>query len=95
MDATTIVLFIILIATGAIGGNIFAKVTTFTLGTKMNSIIGALGGAIGGFVFQGLTAGLTSGGLSAGSLVLEIFIGAISGAILTVIASLFWNPIEY
>jgi uncharacterized membrane protein YeaQ/YmgE (transglycosylase-associated protein family) len=95
MDITTIVSIIIQIAAGAIGGNIFAKVTTFTLGTVMNSVIGAVGGAIGGFIFQGLGAALTSGGLGVGSLVLQVFIGAISGAILTVIASLFWNPIEY
>jgi uncharacterized membrane protein YeaQ/YmgE (transglycosylase-associated protein family) len=95
MDATLVIEGIILMAAGAVGGNIFAKVTTFTLGTLMNSIMGALGGAIGGFIFQGLGAALTSGGLGAGPLLLQAAIGAVSGAILTVIASLFWNPIEY
>jgi uncharacterized membrane protein YeaQ/YmgE (transglycosylase-associated protein family) len=93
MDATTIISFLVLIVAGVIGGNIFAKVTTFTLGPLMNSIFGAVGGAIGAFVFQGL--GVLSGGFGIGSLILQVVVGAMSGAILTVIASLFWHPIEY
>jgi|GEM_PF-2558721 uncharacterized membrane protein YeaQ/YmgE (transglycosylase-associated protein family) len=93
MDVTTIVSFFVLIAAGVIGGNVFAKVTTFTLGPLMNSVFGALGGVIGAFVFQGL--GVVGTGLGAGTVVLQVILGAMSGAILTVIASLFWKPIEY
>jgi hypothetical protein len=39
---------------------------------------------------------LTSGDpLGAGYLLLQAGIGAVSGAILTAFASLFWNPIDY
>lgn len=93
MDAATIVSFLVLIVAGVVGGNIFAKVTTFTLGPLMNSILGALGGAIGAFVFQGL--GVVGSGLGIGTVILQVILGAMSGAILTVIASLFWNPIKY
>ncbi|HET6374866.1 MAG TPA: hypothetical protein VFF88_02350, partial [Methylocella sp.] len=62
MDSTTIFSLIIQVIAGAAGGNIFAKITQFSLGTVMNSVVGAVGGAIGGFIFQGLAAGLTSGG---------------------------------
>jgi uncharacterized membrane protein YeaQ/YmgE (transglycosylase-associated protein family) len=93
MDSTTIIGVIIQIVAGVIGGNVFAKVTTFTLGPMLNSVFGAVGGAIGSFVFQGL--GLFSSGFSVGSLILLVVTGAMSGAILAVIASLFWHPIEY
>lgn len=95
MDATTIVSVVIQIVAGAIGGNIFAKITQFTLGTLGNSLVGAVGGAIGGFIYQGLGAALTTGGLGVGSVLLQVAIGAISGAILTVFASLFMHPIDY
>jgi uncharacterized membrane protein YeaQ/YmgE (transglycosylase-associated protein family) len=94
MSATTIIYLIIQIAAGAIGGNIFAKITQFTLGPIGNSIVGAVGGAIGGFIFQGLGPELT-GAISIGSVLLQTAIGAISGAILTVFASLFMHPIDY
>lgn len=94
MSATAIIYLIIQIAAGAIGGNIFAKITQFTLGILGNSIVGAVGGAIGGFIFQGLGPELTST-LSIGSILLQAAIGAISGAILTVFASLFMHPIDY
>lgn len=93
MDAATVTGVIILIAAGVLGGNIFAKVTTFTLGPLMNSIFGAVGGAIGAFVFQGL--GIVGSGLGIGPVILQVILGAMSGAILTVVASLFWKPIEY
>ena len=54
MSATTIIYLIIQIAAGAIGGNIFAKITQFTLGPLVNSIVGAVGGALGGLIFQSL-----------------------------------------
>jgi hypothetical protein len=38
---------------GAIGGNIFAKLTRFTLGPIYNSIVGAVGGALGCFHLSG------------------------------------------
>ena len=96
MSATTFIYLIIQIAAGAIGGNIFAKVTQFTLGPLYNAIVGAVGGAIGGFIFQGLGPALTSGsGLEIGSIILQAAIGAVSGAILTVFASLFMHPIDY
>jgi hypothetical protein len=44
MSTTTIIYLIIQIAAGAIGGNIFAKITQFTLGPLGNSIVGAVGG---------------------------------------------------
>jgi len=56
MSAAMVVGLTVQIAAGAIGGNIFAKVTQFTLAPIYNSIIGAVGGAIGGFIFQGLVA---------------------------------------
>ncbi len=96
MSAAMIIGLIVQIAAGSIGGNIFAKVTQFTLGTVYNSIIGAVGGAIGGFIFQGLGPGLTTGDpLAVGNLLLQAAIGAVSGAILTVFASLFMHPIDY
>jgi hypothetical protein len=43
-----------------------------------------------------LASGLTSGDpLGFGYLLLRVAIGAVNGAILTVFASLFWNPIDY
>lgn len=96
MSAEVIIGLLVQIAAGAIGGNIFAKVTQFTLGPIYNSLVGAAGGAIGGFIFQGLGPGLASGdSLSVGYLLLQVAIGAVSGAILTVFASLFMNPIDY
>ena len=96
MSATTIIYLIIQIVAGAIGGNIFAKITQFTLGPLYNSIVGAVGGAIGGFIFQSLGPELTSGsGLEIGTLLLQAAIGAVSGAIVTVFASLFMHPIDY
>jgi hypothetical protein len=96
MSAAMIIGLLIQIISGAIGGNIFAKVTQFTLGPVYNSVMGAIGGAIGGIIFQGLGPGLTSGdSLGVGFLLLQAAIGAVSGAILTVFASLFWNPIDY
>jgi uncharacterized membrane protein YeaQ/YmgE (transglycosylase-associated protein family) len=94
MSATTIIYVIIQIAAGAIGGNIFAKITQFTLGPLYNSIVGAVGGAIGGLIFQGLGPEMT-GGIAIGSVLLQTAIGAVSGAILTVFASLFMHPIDY
>jgi hypothetical protein len=59
-------------------------------------LIQIISGAIGGVIFQGLGPGLTSGDpLGAGYLLLQAGIGAVSGAILMVFASLFWNPIDY
>ena len=95
MSATTIIYLIIQIVAGAIGGNIFAKITQFTLGPIVNAIVGAVGGAIGGFIFQGLGPELTSSGVTIGAVLLQTAIGAVSGAILTVFASLFMNPIDY
>ena len=94
MSTTTIIYLIIQIVAGAIGGNIFAKITQFSLGPLGNSIVGAVGGAIGGFIFQGLGPELT-GSLAVGSVLLQTAIGAVSGAILTVFASLFMHPIDY
>jgi uncharacterized membrane protein YeaQ/YmgE (transglycosylase-associated protein family) len=94
MSATTIIYLIIQIAAGAIGGNIFAKVTQFTLGPLVNSIVGAVGGALGGFIFQSLGPELT-GAITIGSVLLQTAIGAVSGAIVTVFASLFMHPIDY
>ncbi|HUI21529.1 MAG TPA: hypothetical protein VLZ74_10870 [Methylocella sp.] len=93
MSATTIIYLIIQIAAGAIGGNIFAKITQFTLGPIGNTIVGAVGGAIGGFIFQGLGPELS--GIAIGPALLQAAIGAVSGAILTVFASLFMHPIDY
>jgi hypothetical protein len=76
---------------GAIGGNILAKVTRFTLGPIYNSIVGAVGGAIGGFIFQtvGVGAELTSyDSLGITSMLLQVAISAVSGAILTMFADL-------
>jgi len=92
--STTIINIIIQIVAGAIGGNVFAKITQFTMGRIGDTLVGAIGGAIGGFVFQGLI-GATGGGLDIGSVLLQIAIGAMSGAILTVFASLLMNPIDY
>lgn len=92
--STTIISVIIQIVAGAIGGNVFAKITQFTMGRIGDTLVGAIGGAIGGFVFQGLI-GATGGGLDIGSVLLQIAIGAMSGAILTVFASLLMNPIDY
>ena len=94
MSATTVVYLIVQIVAGAIGGNIFAKVTQFTLGPLYNSIVGAVGGALGGLIFQGLGPEMT-GGLAIGSILLQTAIGAVSGAIVTVFASLFMHPIDY
>ena len=47
-------------------GNIFAKVTQFTLGPLVNSIVGAVGGALGGLIFQSLGPELT-GAITIGS----------------------------
>jgi len=94
MSTTTIIYLITQIVAGAIGGNIFAKITQFSLGPLGNSIVGAVGGAIGGFIFQGLGPELTSS-LAIGSVLLQTAIGAVSGAILTVFASLFMHPIDY
>lgn len=94
MSAMTVIYLIIQIAAGAIGGNVFAKITQFTLGLVVNSIVGAVGGAIGGFIFQGLGPELTSV-FSIGTALLQAAIGAVSGAILTVFASLFMHPIDY
>lgn len=44
MSATTFIYLAIQIAVGAIGGNIFAKVTQLTLGPLYNAIVGAVGG---------------------------------------------------
>jgi uncharacterized membrane protein YeaQ/YmgE (transglycosylase-associated protein family) len=95
MSATTIIYIIIQIAAGAAGGNIFAKVTQFTLGPLYNSIVGAVGGALGGFLFQALAPELTSGGIAIGSIIVQSAIGAVCGAIVTVFASLFMHPIDY
>jgi uncharacterized membrane protein YeaQ/YmgE (transglycosylase-associated protein family) len=94
MFAATIIYVLIQIVAGAIGGNIFAKITQFTLGPLYNSIVGAVGGAIGGYIFLSLGPEMT-GGLAAGSLFLQAAIGAASGAIVTVFASLFMHPIDY
>ena len=51
MSATTIIYVIIQIAAGAIGGNIFAKITQFTLGPLYNSIVGAVVGGVVGAVW--------------------------------------------
>lgn len=53
MSAAVIIGIVIQIDSAAIGGNIFAKVTQFTLGPIHNSIMGAIGGASGRIVFQG------------------------------------------
>jgi uncharacterized membrane protein YeaQ/YmgE (transglycosylase-associated protein family) len=90
MSATTIIYLIIQIAAGAIGGNIFAKITQFTLGSLVNSIVGA----VGGLIFQSLGPELT-GAITIGSVLLQAAIGAVSGAIVTVFASLFMHPIDY
>jgi uncharacterized membrane protein YeaQ/YmgE (transglycosylase-associated protein family) len=92
--STTIINIIIQIVAGAIGGNLFAKITQFTLGRIGDTLVGAIGGALGGFIFQGLieTAGST---LDVGSVLLQAAIGAVSGAILTVFASLLVHPIDY
>ncbi|QBR71928.1 hypothetical protein CU048_12335 [Beijerinckiaceae bacterium] len=92
--STTIINVIIQIVAGAIGGNLFAKITQFTMGRIGDTLVGAVGGAIGGFVFQGLI-GASGGGLDIGSVLLQVAIGAMSGAILTVFASLLLNPIDY
>jgi uncharacterized membrane protein YeaQ/YmgE (transglycosylase-associated protein family) len=94
MSATIIIYVVIQIVAGAIGGNIFAKITQFTLGPLYNSIVGAVGGAIGGYIFLSLGPEMT-GGLTAGSVLLQAAIGAASGAIVTVFASLFMHPIDY
>ena len=79
MSAAMIISLIIQIVSGAIGGNIFAKVTQFTLGPIYNSIMGAVGGAIGGLIFQGLGPGLTSGdSLGIGFLLLQAAVGAVT-----------------
>jgi hypothetical protein len=59
-------------------------------------LIQIISSAIGGLIFQGWGPGLTSGDpLGVGYLLLQAAIGAVGGAILTVFASLFWNPIDY
>jgi uncharacterized membrane protein len=47
---------IIQITAGAISGNIFAKITSFTLDPIGNTIVGAGGGALGGQILQVLGA---------------------------------------
>ncbi len=92
MFVVAITLLIIQTISGAIGGNIFAKVTRFTLGPTYNSIAGAIGGAIGGFIFQaaGVGEALTSyDPLGVRSVLLQMAIGAGSGALLTVFAGMF------
>ena len=87
----TITFLMIQMISGAIGGNIFAKVTRFTLGPIYNSIVGAVGGAVGGFIFQvvGVDAELTSyDPLGITSMLLQVAISAVSGAILTMFADL-------
>ena len=88
----TITFLMIQMISGAIGGNIFAKLTRFTLGFIYNSIVGAVGGALGGFIFQivGVGAELTSyDPLGIRSLLLQSAIGAGTGAFLTVFAGMF------
>ena len=88
----TITFLMIQMISGAIGGNIFAKVTRFTLGPNYNAIVGAVGGAIGGFIFDlaGVGAELTSyDPLGFRSLLLQVAIGAGCGALLTVFAGMF------
>jgi uncharacterized membrane protein YeaQ/YmgE (transglycosylase-associated protein family) len=96
MSTTTIINILIQIAAGAIGGNVFAKITQFTLGPIYNSIVGGVGGALGGLIFQSLGPEMAAGGgLAIGTIFLQTAIGAVSGAIVTVFASLFWKPIDY
>jgi uncharacterized membrane protein YeaQ/YmgE (transglycosylase-associated protein family) len=96
MTTTTIIYILIQIAAGAIGGNIFAKITQFTLGTVGNTLVGAVGGGLGGLIFQSLGPEMASGGgITIGAIFLQTAIGAVSGAIVTVFASLFWKPIDY
>jgi hypothetical protein len=90
----TIINIIIQIVAGAIGGNLFAKITQFTLGRIGDTLVGAIGGALGGFIFQGLI-GAAGSTIDIGSVLLQAAIGAVSGAILTVFASLLVHPIDY
>ncbi len=84
------------LVSGAVGGFVFAKLTGFTLGRIGDAVSGAIGGAIGGQLLQGLIPALASGGgLDFGSLLGNLAVGGVSGAILAVIAGLLVNPIEY
>lgn len=96
MSATIINLIMQLVG-GAIGGNVFAKITEFTLGRIGNTVSGAVGGAIGGQLLQGLIPALTgdSAAIGIGSLLGQFAIGGVSGAIFTVLVSLLMNPIDY
>jgi hypothetical protein len=95
--SSTIINLIIQLIGGAGGGNLFAKLTAFTLGRMGNTISGAVGGAIGGQLLQGLIPGLMgeSDALAIGSLLGQLAIGGVSGAIFTVLISLLMNPIDY
>lgn len=98
MSATMINLIVQLVG-GAAGGNLFAKLTEFSLGRIGNTISGAVGGAISGQLLQGLIPALTGGGdsgaLAIGALLGQLAIGGVGGAIFTVLVSLLMNPIDY
>ncbi|WP_026607896.1 hypothetical protein [Methylocapsa acidiphila] len=80
---------------GAVGGLVFARMTGFSLGRIGDAVSGATGGAIGGQLLQGLIPGLIGAGIGVAALFGQLALGAVSGAILAVIAGLLVNPIDY
>ncbi|WOJ91261.1 hypothetical protein RZS28_08365 [Methylocapsa polymorpha] len=84
------------LVSGAAGGFVFARLTGFTLGRIGDAVSGAIGGAIGGQLLQSLIPALAGGGgFDIVSVLGNLAVGGVSGAILAVIAGLLVNPIEY
>lgn len=98
--AGMLIILALQLGSGAAGGFVFARMTGFSLGRIGDMASGAMGGAIGGQLLQGLIPALAGGGasgagLDVGSLLGQLAIGGVSGAIFAVLAGLLVNPIKY
>lgn len=80
---------IIQLLSGAVGGNVAAKVMPkFDLGTLMNSVAGVVGGGIGAQLIGMVIPGMLSGGLSLGGIVSSVASGGVGGGAMLAIVGI-------
>lgn len=85
---------IISLASGALGGNLGAKVLkNFDQGTLVNSILGIVGGGLGGGILSSLTGGAVDAGSasSIGGILSSVASGGVGGGLLLAVVGVVKN----
>ncbi|MBN1495861.1 MAG: hypothetical protein JXA07_03775 [Spirochaetes bacterium] len=87
---------IIQLISGAIGGNAAgAALKNQSLGTIGNSIAGIVGGGIGGQLLSAIIPALSGGaGMDAGSIIGNVAVGGVGGAVIMIVVGLIKKAIK-